>query len=395
MGETGTFGRRLFGPHSNYFFDRNPDERQRLENQFHLLGEDFDRWFDEALRMGGLSTDPSGAVWSILDLGCGEGQFTRQVAQRYPEATVVGMDVDRAAVEAASRDAAGNVRFLVHDAREPLPPVLDPGVAFDIAVMWMVLLYLPDKKGALANLAGALAPGGVVLLCNQPDQAVRFSHPVAMELIAASLEMGRRFGILGPEAGLDSALEESGFEDIATVTLEYPVGGATVCGQRWWGHLLTTVAAARRAVVEVGGLMDGAEFDRKLEYLAVEPMLRHSGRWDFLVTLARREGGWQGGTGEHGRAGRRTGLPRDQVRQDAGQAERQDPAYGAPRSGAVAGKLCGRGRDLWQVLRFDGLADGDVLEGLTAADAEFPLRLVAGVAGRANAEAAFEVHLAV
>src|SRR5215472_10277332 len=115
MGEPGTFGRRLFGPHSNYFFDRNPDERQRLENQFHLLGEDFDRWFDEALRMGGLSTDPSGAVWSILDLGCGEGQFTRQVAQRYPEATVVGMDVDRAAVEAASRDNAAEVRFVVHD----------------------------------------------------------------------------------------------------------------------------------------------------------------------------------------------------------------------------------------------------------------------------------------
>jgi hypothetical protein len=42
--------------------------------------------------------------------------------------------------------------------------------------------------------------------------------------------------------------------------------------------------------VEVGALMDGAEFDRKLEQLAVESMLRHSGRWDFLVTLARREG---------------------------------------------------------------------------------------------------------
>jgi SAM-dependent methyltransferase len=291
MDETGTFGRPLFGPHSNYFFDRNADERQRLEHQFHLLCEDFDLWFDEALRIGGLSTDPSGAAWSMLDLGCGEGQFTRRVARRYPGATVVGMDVDRAAVEAASRDAAANVRFLVHDAREPLPPVLDRGAAFDIAVMWMVLLYLPDKKGALANVAGALAPGGVLLLCNQPSQAVRFSHPVATELIAASLEMGRRFGILGLEASLDSALEETGFEDIATVSLAYPVGGATSCGQRWWAHLLTTVAASRRAVVEVGGLMDGAEFDRKLELLAAEPMLRHSGRWDFLVALARREGG--------------------------------------------------------------------------------------------------------
>jgi SAM-dependent methyltransferase len=291
MGEASTFGRQLFGPHSNYLFNRNADERQRLENQFHLLCEDFDHWFDEALRVGGLSTDPVGAMWSMLDLGCGEGQFTRQIARRYPKATVVGMDVDRAAVEVASRDGAGNVRFLVHDAREPLPPIHDRGADFDIVVMWMVLLYLPDKKGALANVAEALAPRGVLLLCNQPEHPVRFSHPAATELIAASLEMGRRFGILGPEEGLDSALRESGFKDIATVTLGYPVGGATVCGQRWWAHLLTTVAGARRAIVEVGALMEGAEFDRKLEQLALEPMLRDSGQWDFLVTLARRAGG--------------------------------------------------------------------------------------------------------
>ena len=284
---------QLFGAHSNYFFDRNADERQRLENQFHLFGEDFDRWFDEALRMGGLSMDPGGAAWRMLDLGCGEGQFTRRTADRYPNATFVGADVDRAAVEAASRGAAGNIEFLVHDAREPLPqaPVLDGGAAFDVAVMWMVLLYLPDRTGALANVARAVSPGGVVLLCNQADDGVRFSHPAATELIEATFEMGRRFGILMSETSLDAPLEETGFVDVTTVTLEYPLGGATSWGQRWWAHLLTTLAATRRAVVDVGRLMDGAEFDRKLDLLAAEPMLRHSGHWDFLVTVARRRGG--------------------------------------------------------------------------------------------------------
>jgi SAM-dependent methyltransferase len=288
MDETETPGRPLFGRHSNYFFDRNAGERQRLENQFHLLREDFDLWFDEALRFGGLSTDPSQAAWSMLDLGCGEGQLTRRAARRYPGATVVGMDVDGAAVEVASRDGAPNLGFLVHDAREPLPPVLDGGAAFDIAVMWVVLLYLPDKKGALAHLARALAPGGVLLLCNPPDHPVLSSHQVVTELMAAGVEMSRRFGVLGEEASLDSALRETGFDDIARVTLEYPLGGATSWGQRWWTHLLTTIAATRRAVVEVGGLMDGAEFDSKIELLAADSMLRHSGRWDFLLTLARR-----------------------------------------------------------------------------------------------------------
>lgn len=291
MDERETRGRPQFGAHSNYFFDRNAGERQRLENQFHLFSEDFERWFDEALRVGHLEVDPGAAVWTMLDLGCGEGQFTRRAAERYPKATAVGMDVDPAAVETASRDAAANVRFLVHDAREPLPHVLDPGAAFDVAVMWMVLLYLPDKRAALANLARAVAPGGVVLLCNQPDQGVRFSHPVMTELVEASFEMARRFGVLISEASLDPALEDAGFEHVTSVTLEYPLGGATGSGQRWWAHLLASVAATRRAVVEVGRLMDGSEFDRKVDLLAAEPMLRHSGSWDFLVTVARRRDG--------------------------------------------------------------------------------------------------------
>ena len=48
------------------------------------------------------------------------------------------------------------------------------------------------------------------------------------------------------------------------------------------------IAATRRAVVDVGGLMDGAEFDRKLAQLAEAPTLLEHGERPFLVTLARR-----------------------------------------------------------------------------------------------------------
>jgi hypothetical protein len=51
---------------------------------------------------------------------------------------------------------------------------------------------------------------------------------------------------------------------------------------------LTTIAATRRAVVDVGALMEGAEFDRKVALLAEAPTLLEHGEWPFLVTLARR-----------------------------------------------------------------------------------------------------------
>ena len=273
----------MFGPKSNYLFAQNLDERARLERQFHLFAEDFDLWFAEALRLAGLD---SGGGWSALDLGCGEGQFARELARRHPRARVTGMDVDGAAIATAvaNRGAAGNVEFAVHDAREPLAP----GSAYDVVVMWMVLLYLPDKAGALARVAAATRPGGALLLCNATDEPVRFSHPVVAELMEPATAMAGRFGAVGLEGSLPDHLEAAGFADRTTAVLRYPLGGGTAAGQRWWAHLLTTIAATRRAVVDVGGLMDGAEFDRKVALLAEAPTLLEHGEWPFLVTLARR-----------------------------------------------------------------------------------------------------------
>ena len=272
-----------FGPNSNYLFAQNLDERARLERQFHLMKEDFDLWFGEALRLAGLD---AGGDWSALDLGCGEGQFALELARRHPRARVTGLDVDAtaSATAVANSGAVGNVEFAVHDAREPLPA----GSRYDAVVMWLVLLYLPDKAGALAQVAAAMRPGGALLLCNVPAESVRFSHPVATELMDASVEMARRFGAVGLEDHLAADLEAAGFADVTTALLRYPLGGGTASGQRWWAHWLSTAAATRRAVVDVGGLMDGAEFDRKVALLAEAPTLLEHGEWPFLVTLARR-----------------------------------------------------------------------------------------------------------
>jgi 2-polyprenyl-3-methyl-5-hydroxy-6-metoxy-1,4-benzoquinol methylase len=281
---------RLFRTHSDYVFARNVDDRQRLEYQFSLLREDFDLWFDEALRLGGLATDPGRAAWSMLDVGCGEGLFTREIAQRYPKARAVGIDVDAAAVTtAAQRSAADpNVRFLVHDARQSVADSIGQGAGFDAVVMWMVLPYLPDRRTALANLAAALRPGGVVLLGNLPDESLRLSHPAAAELIAVGQELVKRLGMTGLEQTLAPLLQEVGFDDITTEVLRYPVGGATSYGQRWHAYLLTSMRAAKYAIVNVCGLMDEAQFDRRLKRLAAESVLRLSGEVRFLVTLARR-----------------------------------------------------------------------------------------------------------
>jgi SAM-dependent methyltransferase len=287
--------------HSTYVFGRHVDDRERLRYQYDLLREDFDLWFDEALRLGGLATDPDRASWSVLDLGCGEGQFSWEIARRYPAAQVVGMDVNAAAIEAASAAggaasaAGGNVRFLVHDARQPIAAGRGGGVragiaaaGFDVAVLWMVLFYLQDKLAALANVAAAVRPGGVLLLGNIPDEPLRLDHPAAAEIHAHGNEMMRRFGLYGLEPQLEPLLREAGFADVTTVELRYPVGGATSYGQRWLAHALMSFNAGREAVVDICRLMSATDYDRNVAALASESALRLSGETRFLVTVARR-----------------------------------------------------------------------------------------------------------
>ncbi len=43
----------------------------------------------------------SGRVGTIADIGCGEGYYTSELAQRYPKATIIGADISKAAVRMA------------------------------------------------------------------------------------------------------------------------------------------------------------------------------------------------------------------------------------------------------------------------------------------------------
>src|SRR6266545_3851160 len=237
-----------FSPDPSGGFERGADDRRRLEHQFGLLREDFNLWFDGMLRLGGLSADAVAAAM-------------------------------------ARRANVPNVRFMVHDVRQPLTDAGD----FDAAAMWLVLPYLTDRRTALANLAAVLRPGGVALLGNVPDQAIRLDHPAAAGLLAAGQQLVARLGLAGLEDTLEGLLRQVGFDDITTEALRYPLGGATRHGQRWHAYLLTNMSTAKHPIVNVFRLMDEADYDRRFEQLAAEPVLRLYGEIRFLVNLARRK----------------------------------------------------------------------------------------------------------
>jgi len=102
----------------------------------------------------------------VLDAGCGQGYFSRLLAER--GAIVVGVEPAQAlfdyAVERELERRQG-IRYVQADLSRPP----DLGPPFDLCVASMVLPAIPDWAAAMRSCVSALAPGGTfVFTVNHP-----------------------------------------------------------------------------------------------------------------------------------------------------------------------------------------------------------------------------------
>ena len=96
----------------------------------------------------------------VLDVGCGNGKVTAEIAERLPRGSAVGVDPSRDMIAFARRThAAPNLRFEVADARS-----LPYRGAFDLVVSFNALHWVHEQDVALRGIRAALRPGGRALL---------------------------------------------------------------------------------------------------------------------------------------------------------------------------------------------------------------------------------------
>jgi trans-aconitate 2-methyltransferase len=113
----------------------------------------------------------------VVDLGCGEGSLTAELADRWPAATVEGIDSSRQMIEAASaRPLPPNVSFHLGDLREWAPP--EP---VDVLVCNATLHWVPDHVARLAGLVAHIVAGGY-LAFQVPANFGEPSHRLLHEL---------------------------------------------------------------------------------------------------------------------------------------------------------------------------------------------------------------------
>ena len=93
----------------------------------------------------------------VLDLGCGDGTLTVQIAGMLTDGNVVGIDASKGMIDVALVKAKDNLRFMLADIND-----LDFTDEFDIVFSNATLHWVKDHRKLLQNVSHALYPGGRV-----------------------------------------------------------------------------------------------------------------------------------------------------------------------------------------------------------------------------------------
>ena len=201
----------------------------------------------------------------LLDVGCGPGTITIDLAARVAPGDVTGIAAAGSPLEAARVDAAaadvGNVTFQVADAMAL--PFAD--ASFDVVHAHQVLQHVPDPVGMLREMRRVCRPGGLIA-ARDSDYAAMTWHPADLALTEwlALYEVTARASGGEPDAGrrLLAWAHQAGLTDVAASASAWCF--ATDGDRAWWGGLWSDRATkstfAEQALAH--GLADQADLDR-------------------------------------------------------------------------------------------------------------------------------------
>jgi SAM-dependent methyltransferase len=212
----------------------------------------------------------------VVDIGCGNGQVTRDAARAAHGGDALGLDLSLAMLERARALAASegchNVTFELADAQvHPFEPA-----ATDVVVSRFGAMFFADPVAAFTNLARATRPGGRLAVIAWRE----LGDNEWLGLIRGALAAGRDVpappvGAPGPFGLADASrtagwLADAGFDEIAIDPFDAPI---------WMGSdaadAVTFVSGGGMARGLLSGLED-AERSRALDALR-EVFERHDG----------------------------------------------------------------------------------------------------------------------
>lgn len=157
---------------------------------------------------------------ACLDVGCGDGQVTIELARAVgDDGRVVGIDIDAEALSVA-RQAAERAGLQVQFVRRDATVAADSDT-FDLAYSRLLLSHLADPIGALRTMRASIRPGGIVAiedlftgtLHSEPRRAaldrLQDLYSATVRFHGGDPTIGPRLRALLAAAGLEAVQEET------------------------------------------------------------------------------------------------------------------------------------------------------------------------------------------
>lgn len=173
----------------------------------------------------------------LLDVGCGPGTLTVDLARRVAPGRVVGIDRSAGVLDEARRHAAEagvGVAFEVGD----VYALSHPDAAFDVVHAHQVLQHLTDPVAALREMRRVLRPGGLVAARDSDYSCFSFApRDPRLERWLAVYRAVARHNRAEPDAGrfLKGWCRAAGFERIEASSSTWTFADPESC--HWWGGL--------------------------------------------------------------------------------------------------------------------------------------------------------------
>lgn len=156
-----------------------------------------------------------------VDVGCGTGALSAAIVDTCAPRSVVGVDPSEGFLALARESLGERAHFPVGEANA-IPLDAD---ACDVLVSGLVLNFVPDLPGALAEMRRVTAPGGWIAgyVWDYGDRMevtrLFWDAAAALDPQAARLHEGARFPLCRPDA-LHEAFAQAGLREVETTALD-------------------------------------------------------------------------------------------------------------------------------------------------------------------------------
>jgi SAM-dependent methyltransferase len=176
-----------------------------------------------------------------LDVGCGNGAFTEVLAARAAPSELTGVDPSQEQIDFAKiREGTKFAQFRVGDA-QALP---FPDGSFDVALMALVISFVPDPAEAVKEMARVVRPGGVTSTYMWSNLSPH--RPFFVTMSALGFPIAARSNNASELSVMRSLWEQAGMMSVETCTIEILVTFSDF--DDFWNSNSTTAGPVGRAI---------------------------------------------------------------------------------------------------------------------------------------------------